>query len=241
MKARLPHIFLAAAAALLMAGGKSPDFIISFHEEGAKEDGKTKVMEHEVLGEKRYFRIMPAVTQKDIKAYFPFKAEDGQTWGAAFWLDTSGQHALQRVGVGNRQQFLAAAVNRVPVDIQLIDNAPEDNIVVIWKGLDEKLFPLFDKKFKRLGAAGAGAGVAAAPAKEEKSGFSFFGKGKKKDAEFKPAADPTGDFPVGPVGPEPGVAKKPAPPAKTKGAFPKDVHTPLREDPSITRLPEPGQ
>lgn len=151
---RLLSILAASLALLapLSAGGKKQLYLVSFHEEGDKAEGERKVQEATINGKTLYFRKQPIITHTNFRAYWPFPADDGKTWGAVFWLDTSGQHALQRLG-GQRDQYLAAAVNRMPVDFQYIDEAPTDGRIVIWKNLDPALFDLMDreKRVRRVG------------------------------------------------------------------------------------------
>lgn len=146
---------LLTAGVALAGGGKAPVYLISFHEEGDSMEGPRKIQELEVRGETRHFRKMPVITQRNFKAYWAFPAEDGRTWGAVFWLDTTGQHVLQRLGVANRGQYLAVAVNRQPADVIVIDKVPEDGRIVIWKNLSPELFAVIDKekKIRRIGEA----------------------------------------------------------------------------------------
>ena len=146
---------LLTAGVALAGGGKAPVYLISFHEEGDSMEGPRKIQELQVRGETRHFRKMPVITQRNFKAYWAFPAEDGRTWGAVFWLDTTGQHVLQRLGVANRGQYLAVAVNRQPADVIVIDKVPEDGRIVIWKNLSPELFAVIDKekKIRRIGEA----------------------------------------------------------------------------------------
>jgi hypothetical protein len=146
------HVLLAMTGSVLcISAGKEPVFLISFHEEGQSIDGPKKVKQFAINGERRYFRLSPLFTQNNMTSYWPFQSEDGQTWGAVFWLDRTGQHVLERVGVANRGQFVAAAVNRVPLDVLYVDGQPKDNCIVIWKGLSPEIFKVIDasKKIKR--------------------------------------------------------------------------------------------
>jgi hypothetical protein len=137
------------------AGGQKPVYLISCHEEGESLEPPRTIQEFEINGEKRHFRKMPVLTQRNFKAYWPFPAEDGKSWGAVFWLDSPGQHVVERLGHANRGQFLAIAINRMPVDVQLIDTAPSDGRLVIWKGIPAELFPIIDKekRIRRIGPA----------------------------------------------------------------------------------------
>jgi len=157
MTARLLILFtiLFGASSAWGSGGKAPVYLISFHEEGDSMEGPRKIQELPIRGETRYFRKMPVITQRNFKAYWAFPSEDGRSWGAVFWLDTTGQHVLQRLGVANRGQYLAVAVNRQPADVVLIDKVPEDGRIVIWKNLPPELFAVIDKekKVRRIGDA----------------------------------------------------------------------------------------
>lgn len=138
---------LAVAAFLLMAAGKNPGYIISFHEEGDANEGEKRVKPLQIGGEMRHFRVSPLFTQSRIEAYWPFRAADG-TWGAVFWLDHTANNILQRVGVANRGRLILTAVNRVPVDYLLVDGQPPDNRIVVWRGLSPELFSIIDKEKK---------------------------------------------------------------------------------------------
>jgi hypothetical protein len=149
-----------AGLGILVSAGKEPAFLISFHEEGEAIEGPKKVKPLPINGETRYFRIMPLFTQANIKAYWPFPTEDG-SHGAVFWLDTTGQHVVERVGVANRGQFLATAVNRVPVDLLMVDGPVSDGRIVVWKGLAPELFQMIDKEKKIKRVSGGSPALAA--------------------------------------------------------------------------------
>jgi hypothetical protein len=249
MTARLfALIGLLLAAGPALGGGKQPVYLISFHEEGDSMEGPRKIQELEVRGETRHFRKMPVITQRNFKAYWAFPAEDGRSWGAVFWLDTSGQHALQRLGVANRGQYLAAAVNRQPADVQIIDKVPDDGRIVIWKNLSPELFAVMDKekKIRRIGEAATPAALAL----------------RANAAPAGPAAVPTGRLPAGAplpdgavvgridpatlrdaalVEPASGSTRRPAP---KKAPAPRPADAPFTPDDSLERpdlrpLPEP--
>lgn len=142
-----------AAGPVWGSGGKAPLYMISFHEEGDPMEGPRKIQEFPINGEPRHFRKLPVITQRHFKAYWAFPADDGKTWGAVFWLDTSGQHVLQRLGGAHRGQYLAAVVNARPADVVTIDKIPEDGRIVIWRNLSPELFAVMDKdkKIRRIG------------------------------------------------------------------------------------------
>jgi hypothetical protein len=208
MKTRhLIAAWLTLAASGLQAGEKAPQFIISFHEEGSAEEGKRFVRTIPINGKDVAFRLQPTLTQENIKKWWPFKSADGISYGAVFWLDDAGDRALQRIGSAMKEQYLVAAVNKVPLDVVRIDNTPADNRLVIWKGIDSVLFPAFDKKFKRssapegdLSGAGAEPTLAGLPAAARTGTDGVLdlaamdeAEKKAKKAGWKPTKGTTGD------------------------------------------------
>lgn len=235
-------LLLVAGSAL--GGGKQPVYLISLHEEGDQMEGPRKIQEFEVRGEMRYFRKMPVLTQRNFKAYWAFPAEDGRTWGAVFWLDTSGQHALQRLGVANRGQYLAAAVNRQPADILMIDRVPEDGRIVVWKNLSPELFAVIDKekKIRRIGDPATPAALArrgaAAPASVASGGRAFLPDGSPlPDGAVVGRIDPATLNDAALVGPASG-GRRAAPKARA-GDEPFGPDDTL-ERPDLRPVPEPA-
>jgi hypothetical protein len=152
------RIAVSLASLLMLAGpcsaaGQKPLYLISFHAEGESMEPPRTIQSFEVNGEKRYFRKLPVLTHRNFKAYWAFPAEDGKTWGAVFWLDNAGKHVVEAIGAGSRGQYLATAINRMPIEVQKIDNAPTDGRLVIWKGIPFEMFKLMDKekKIRRIG------------------------------------------------------------------------------------------
>lgn len=255
MTARLLALIAAwlTAGAAFAGGGKAPVYLISFHEEGDSMEGPRKIQELPIRGETHYFRKMPVITQRNFKAYWAFPAEDGKSWGAVFWLDTTGQHVLQRLGVANRGQFLAVAVNRQPADVVLIDKVPEDGRIVIWKNLPSELFAVIDKekKIRRIGdpatpqalaqravspAAPVGAGTERAAVSRLPEGAPIPDGAVVGRIDAATVRDASLDPPPARGSKKP-APKKPTPPRGTAPFSPDD---PL-ERPDLRPLPEPAR
>jgi hypothetical protein len=241
--------FLTAGAALA-GGGKAPVYLISIHEEGESIEPPKMIQELPVRGETRYFRKMPILTQRNFKAYWAFPAEDGRSWGAVFWLDTGGQHALQRLGVANRGEYLAIAVNRQPADILVIDKVPEDGRIVIWKNLPSELFTIIDKekKIRRIGEPVTPEALARrssqAPAAPSAEPITRLPEGAPlPDGAVVGRIDPATLRDASLVDPVPASRARPAPkkPAPRRGpAAPFSPDDPL-ERPELRPLPEPAR
>jgi hypothetical protein len=241
-------LLLVAGSAL--GGGKQPVYLISLHEEGDQMEGPRKIQEFEVRGEMRYFRKMPVLTQRNFKAYWAFPAEDGRTWGAVFWLDTSGQHALRRLGVANRGQYLATAVNRQPADVLMIDRVPEDGRIVVWKNLSPELFAVIDKekKIRRIGDPATPAALARRGSAAAASGVSGVSGGRAFLPDGSPLPDGAVVGRIDPatlndaalVGPAPGARRAASKPSKPRAGDEPFGPDDTLERPDLRPVPEPA-
>ena len=147
-------LFLLAGALLSLsfmtppaqAGGKKKGMRISFHVEGSKTDGPNRVRAFTVNGERKFFDIIPVVTHDNFAAYFPFQADDG-TFGAAFQLDERGRTALSRAVVDKGGSLIMPFVNGQEGEAMIIDR-PQGKFIVLWRGLAQEHFEVFEKKWK---------------------------------------------------------------------------------------------
>ncbi|MGI8604243.1 MAG: hypothetical protein ACR2OZ_14805 [Verrucomicrobiales bacterium] len=236
----LPFACALAVVWMLVSAGKTPTYLISFHEEGSAEDGAKRVKSFEVQGETRYFKTSPTLTQNNIKSYWPFPSQDGQTWGAMFWLDESGGKALQRIGAANRGQLITAAIDRVPVDILYVDAQPPDARIVIWKGLGPSLFKRIDqqKKIKRLANPSSTLAANPAPAAIKGARQSVAAIINAATADLPLPANPKKPRRAAPATPPRSEAKLPELPAP---ALPEEL--PFQPDPKVEKpqvVPLPG-
>lgn len=137
---------LCALAPSAFAGGKKGGMRISFHIEGEKTDGPNRVRPFEINGEQKFFEIIPVLTDKNFVAYFPFIAEGG-TFGAAFQLNERGRTALSRAAVEKVGRMIMPFVNGQQGEPMIIDRA-QGEFVVLWAGLAQEHFDIFEKKWK---------------------------------------------------------------------------------------------
>ncbi|NIP97088.1 MAG: hypothetical protein GWO24_28105, partial [Akkermansiaceae bacterium] len=68
--------------ALTAAGKKTPDLTVSFHLQA--EPGDRHVFKQLTAGKEVVFRASPEISTRDIVAFRPFPADDGQSYGAVF-------------------------------------------------------------------------------------------------------------------------------------------------------------
>lgn len=99
-----------------------------------------------------YVEKIPTLTERDVRAVFPFTASDG-TMGCAFKLNEHGTLELETLSTDQRGRSLVAVVNGRQVIDMLIDKRVTDGIVTISQGLDPREIALLVKKFPVLGQA----------------------------------------------------------------------------------------
>ena len=145
----LPPLLLVLAMALpAWAGGGKPKHSLSFHAEGQATDGEKRVFSHQVLGEQRFFRITPEITQLDFKAFYPFQADDGTSFGATFFLDDRAAIRLGQLSTSDQSRYLLGVVDGQPVDYMKIDKPVTDGVITLWRGLKQAHLEFLEKKLK---------------------------------------------------------------------------------------------
>lgn len=143
---------LVVLCSLTISGARKPSLAISFHLEGQQLDG-TKMVQPIKLGNPAkvyYFRRSPEMTQRHIKGYYPFLANDGSSFGAAFKLNESGSDALTTISTVSQGRKLLTVLNAEPVDYIVLNQPIRDGYVVVWGGLTKADLAKFDKEFERI-------------------------------------------------------------------------------------------
>ena len=147
------------AAATSHAGAKKQSAVsVRFYAEGGAEGGEFS-HKIELINPKRetYMSEIAVVSERDIKAYFPFAAKDGSgTFGAYFQLDDHGKNLLAQY-TGSRRYMLAFFNGRHVVDLY-IDKAVNDGIAVIPNGLTSTDIELLDLVYPVIGKGDKPAG-----------------------------------------------------------------------------------
>ncbi len=145
--------FLVPLLALTLLGSakKEPAVTVRFHTEGNARDGETFTKPFTIGTPPRevFLSQVPAISEKDIVAIFPFAAADG-TVGCAFKLDPHGRLSLDALSVEKRGGSLVAFINGAPVADILIDRRVPDGVVTIPRGLSERVIALLSSKFRVL-------------------------------------------------------------------------------------------
>lgn len=145
----LPLAFFSTAAAK-----KQPGVTVRFHTETNAHDTSSFAIPVTLKYPPRevYIDKLPAITEREIVAIYPFPAADG-TMGCAFKLDDHGTIELDTLSVEKRGTSLVAVVNGRQVTDMQIDRRVSDGIVTIPNGLAPEEIMLFQRKYKLLGSA----------------------------------------------------------------------------------------
>jgi hypothetical protein len=97
-----------------------------------------------------YMQTMPLITEREVKAYYAFPAQDG-TMGAYFKLDDHGRNLVAQHTMAHRGEYVIAFFNgRHVVDLR-IDRGVSDGILCIPRGLTPADAELLSITFPEIG------------------------------------------------------------------------------------------
>ena len=191
----------------MAAGSKAKGFVVTFHLEGDETETSKFVTPVKLGSEHRqyFFRKMPAFTDADIQWFYPFVAQDGQSYGAAFRLKDHKAEELTGITVANQGRLFGTRVLDAPLRAVLIDRPINDGVVVIWSGLSQNHVKLIGTKIMHveqiqgtqstptfdLPRRGSNPSTNSSGSSGKKSPFKFFGKGRQKnDSQVNPFVNP---------------------------------------------------
>jgi hypothetical protein len=121
------------------AGSRAKGYVVTFHLEGQVEETDKFVTPVKLGSEHRqyYFRKMPAFSDKDIAWFYPFVAQDGSSFGAAFRLNDHKAKELNGLTIANHGKLFGTRVLDAPLRAVIIDQPVNDGVLVIWDGLSK--------------------------------------------------------------------------------------------------------
>jgi hypothetical protein len=143
---------LVVLCSLTISGARKPTLAISFHLEGAKYDG-AKMVQPMKLGSPPqlfYFRRSPELTQRHIQGYYPFLANDGSSFGAAFKLNQNGSDALATLSTIGQGRKLLTVMDGEPIDYIVLDQPIQDGYIVAWGGFTKEDLAKFAQEFEQI-------------------------------------------------------------------------------------------
>jgi hypothetical protein len=121
------------------AGNKTKGNFVTFHLEGEESETEKFVTPVKLGSEYRqyFFRKMPAFSDKDIWWFYPFIAQDGQSFGVAFRLKDGKAEEFSGITVENQGKLFGTRVLDAPLQALIIDQPINDGVIVIWSGLSQ--------------------------------------------------------------------------------------------------------
>ncbi len=193
--------FLFIGLVSIGAGNKTKGFLVTFHLEGEEAETEKFVTPVKLGSEYRqyFFRKMPAFSEKDIWWFYPFIAQDGQSFGAAFRLKDGKAEELSGISVENQGKLLGTRVLDAPLQALVIDQPVNDGVVVIWSGLSQDHLKAINAVIPHVdtlqGQSTPTFELPSAPGSQEGGGkkqFKIFGNPPKKKTE--PVDSPSNPF-----------------------------------------------
>ncbi len=153
-----PLLLLTAALSLLTLGmARKDNFSLTFHGQGTASEAPTFAFPATLMGSGRpiFLQRMPLISNREIKAFYPFAAADGSN-GAYFQLDSHGAALLAQFSMSRQGTFLVALLNgRQIVDLR-VNEPVTDGILTIPSGLTSEDISLLGTRFPTMGAVKKG-------------------------------------------------------------------------------------
>jgi len=136
----------------MAAGNKPKGKFLSFHLEGEETDSEKFVMGVPLGSDQRkyFFRKIPEFTGSDVEWFYPFKSENGQSYGVAFRLNSKSAVKLNDLCRTYPGKLFGINVVGSLFKAVIIDRPSTDGIIVLWSGLTENHLTLFRTKFPHV-------------------------------------------------------------------------------------------
>jgi len=122
---------------LATAGEKKPPPVgIRLHGEGNEREGTSFVKPIDLVNppKKIFIRVVPVITERDFKAFYPFPGRDGMI-GAYFRLDAHGSDKLQQFTVADRGKLAVILINGRVTSALRVESPVNDGILMVPGGL----------------------------------------------------------------------------------------------------------
>jgi len=150
-----PILLLLFAVSLFCTGGaKKPAIDLRIHGEGIAAEAPTFAFPATLLnGQETYLSRMPLITQREVRAIYPFPAADGSE-GVYLKLDNHGTGLLQQHTMERRGRTLVVLLNGRQVSNLIVDRPVTDGILSIPRGLSPEEIALLSSVFPVMGETG---------------------------------------------------------------------------------------
>jgi len=145
-------LLLAVALGCQAAGKRTKKLLITFHLEAEQADGGKFATPVKLGSQHRqyFFNKVPSFTDKDIAWFYPFTAEDGVSYGAAFKLKEHAAQSLKGITLTNQGKLLGIRCSDAPLRAVLIDRPLDDGVIVMWSGLQQRHLKEFQERIPHV-------------------------------------------------------------------------------------------
>lgn len=156
MQIRTLFAVLALTATSALGMSQKVKVTVRFHTETNKQDGDTFAMPVHLQYQNRDTHLdrIPALSEKNIKTIFPFRATDG-SWGCSFQLNESGRIRLETLSSESRGTslvvFIGTKTGQHQVVDMIIDRIVTDGTITIPRGITDIEILVLRQQFKVLG------------------------------------------------------------------------------------------
>tara|TARA_R110000850_G_scaffold16044_9_gene50060 strand:+ start:1414 stop:1848 length:435 start_codon:yes stop_codon:yes gene_type:complete len=126
--------------------------LVTMHVE-SEPDSNPKMVTPVKLGSEHrqyFFSKLPTFTDADIAWFYPFTAQDGVSYGAAFRFKDHATVELKAITLTNQGKLLGVRCSDAPIGAVLIDRPIDDGVVVVWQGLQQRHLNEFQKRFPHI-------------------------------------------------------------------------------------------
>ena len=156
MPSTAPRLAAAVLALLCLGGAKKPPMVdVRIHALGTAAEAPTFAIPATLLnGTPVFLARMPLLSQREIKAIYPFVAADG-SHGTYFKVDNHGSRVLHQHTMSQRGETLVVLINGRQVSNLLVDRPIDDGIVSIPRGLSADDITLLTTVFPVIGQEAA--------------------------------------------------------------------------------------
>lgn len=149
------RLAVAALALLCLGGAKKPVVDLRIHALGTAAEAPTFAIPATLLnGTPVFLQRMPLVSQREIKAIYPFIAADG-SHGTYLKVDNHGTRLLHQHTMSRRGELLVVLINGRQVSNLLVDRPIDDGIISIPRGLTADDIEFLATVFPVMGQEGA--------------------------------------------------------------------------------------
>ncbi len=149
------RLAVAALALLCLGGAKKPVVDLRIHALGTAAEAPTFAIPATLLnGTPVFLQRMPLVSQREIKAIYPFVAADG-SHGTYLKVDNHGTRLLHQHTMSRRGELLVVLINGRQVSNLLVDRPIDDGIISIPRGLTADDIEFLATVFPVMGQEGA--------------------------------------------------------------------------------------